>query len=143
LRGHRCFRVLGPADVPHDGIAGISYATVELCEDVVEEGDLQLAETLTLLVQEWRTLVEKSKFERFEGQIRQVLEDLGPMPPAEEAGDRALWVAALVNPLPGLGVAFEIRPQALLAPTVRERLQVVLDGIRGSIGHVSGTAPLF
>ena len=41
--------------------------------------------------------------------LRGVRASLGPMPPADEANERALWVAALINPLPALGVALEVR----------------------------------
>lgn len=140
LRGVRHFKAIGPFEQDE---SGITRAKVEFVEDAVTQEDQTSAEALALLVQEWQGLVEGSSFERFEGQVQQVLQDLGPMPPAEAAGERALWVAGLVNPLPGLGVAYEVRPAALAAGSVKERLEVVLQGIRGSIGHVSGSKKLF
>ena len=72
---------------------------------------------------------------------------LGPMPcPADEPADLdrlALWAAALVNPLPALGVAYEVRPQALAARSTAERLRVAANAIRQSIGHLDGTARLW
>jgi hypothetical protein len=54
-----------------------------------------------------------------------------------------MWVAALINPLPALGVALEIRPAVLQASSVANALGVVTQGIRSSIDHVNGTKPLF
>lgn len=139
LRGGEPFRVTGPADDDD----GVTRSWVELHDLPVEAGDEELSEILGLLVQEWRSLINGSKFEKFEGHLAQVSKDLGPMPPAEAGGERAMWVAALVNPIPAMGVAYEIRPSMLEARTVRQRLEVALAGIRGSIGHISGSSPLF
>ena len=46
---------------------------------------------------------------------QQILRDLGPLPSEKSPGERALWVAALINPLPALGVALECRPFLLSA----------------------------
>ena len=62
-----------------------------------------------------------------------VLSDLGPIPPESQPGERALWVAALINPLPGLGVAIECRPALLTARSSAERLRVVTRVIEQSI----------
>ena len=72
--------------------------------------------------------------ERFVDQLSGVLNELGPLPelpsevqsgtiPAEELG---LWAAALINPLPALGVAPEIRQRALESTDSVSRLQIVL-----------------
>ena len=58
------------------------------------------------------------------------------MPDAQYADDRALWVAALINPLPALGVALEIRPAALAASTALERVEVVKRGLQDSIARL-------
>ena len=44
------------------------------------------------------------------------------MPPADKPHRRAMWVAALINPLPALGVALEIRPAVLQASSKRYTL---------------------
>lgn len=54
-----------------------------------------------------------------------------------------MWVAALINPLPALGVAMEIRPAVLQASSAAGALAVVTSGIQSSIAHVNGTRPLF
>ncbi|CAE7686063.1 unnamed protein product, partial [Symbiodinium necroappetens] len=129
LKALRHFKVLGPAE--HDG--DITRA----------KEDVKLAETLVPLVDEWTaTLMEMGK-ERYDGQLADILKDLGDMPEAKAPGELAIWVAALVNPIPALGVAYEIRPAVLSASSVRERLEVAIEGIRGSIDHISGKRKLF
>ena len=66
-----------------------------------------------------------------------------PMPPAEEPRNRALWVAALINPLPALGVSLEIRPAVLSAPTTAAALEAVMHGIKTSIAHLDGSEPMW
>mmetsp|Transcript_2568 Transcript_2568/g.4380 ORF Transcript_2568/g.4380 Transcript_2568/m.4380 type:complete len:266 (+) Transcript_2568:44-841(+) len=139
LKGLRHFKVLGPAE--EEG--GITRAKVEWVNDEASEEDIKLAETLVPLVDEWTaTLVEMGK-EKYDGQLTEILEDIGNMPEPKEAGQLAIWVAALVNPLPALGVAYEIRPAVLAASTIRDRLEVAIEGIRGSIDHISGKKRLF
>ena len=93
------------------------------------------------LVDRWIELARVN--ERTPGQIDELLFDLGPIPPEEDPSDRAFWVAALINPLPGLGVAMEIRPLLLMARTAEERVGIALKGILESIKHMDGSAPLF
>ncbi|OLQ03263.1 hypothetical protein AK812_SmicGene13803 [Symbiodinium microadriaticum] len=139
LKALRHFKVLGPAE--HDG--DITRAKVEWVNDETSEEDVKLAETLVPLVDEWTaTLMEMGK-ERYDGQLADILKDLGDMPEAKAPGQLAIWVAALVNPIPALGVAYEIRPAVLSASSVRERLEVAIEGIRGSIDHISGKRKLF
>mmetsp|Transcript_120182 Transcript_120182/g.340237 ORF Transcript_120182/g.340237 Transcript_120182/m.340237 type:complete len:544 (+) Transcript_120182:55-1686(+) len=102
---------------------------------------LQQSKDLEPLVIVWLSLV-RGGFERKPKQMDMILDDLGPMPPAEEATARAIWVAALINPLPGLGVAYEIRPSMLMANTVQQRLEVATDGLQSSISHLDGSRPL-
>ena len=52
--------------------------------------------------------------------------------------ERSLWVGALINPLPGLGVAMEVRPLLLAAgDSPAEMVQIATEGIRGSIAHMT------
>jgi hypothetical protein len=104
---------------------------------------VQLAKELEALVDTWCDLVVQKGLERRPMQIASILRNLGTMPPADRPFDRALWVAALINPLPALGVALEIRPAVLQAPSAAAALAVVTSGIQGSIGHVNGSKPLF
>ena len=65
------------------------------------------------------------------------------MPSANEPSERALWIGALINPLPGMGVALEIRPQLLNSTSAKERVDIALHGLRSSIRHMSGEEPLW
>ena len=93
------------------------------------------------LVDRWIALAKEN--ERAPGQIDALLKDIGPMPDDDEPSERAFWIGALINPLPGLGQAMEIRPQLLMARTAEERVNVALEGILGSIRHMDGTQRLF
>ena len=69
------------------------------------------------------------------------LADMGPMPPAEQPSARALWVAGLINPLPSLGVAIEVRPMALMAPSASLRLRAVEFALADSIRRLRSQRP--
>ena len=71
----------------------------------------------------------------------QLLADLGPMPEAEEADDRAFWAAALINPLPALGVAREVRPAVLRATEALERVELVHAALVDSIAKMKEMPP--
>jgi hypothetical protein len=79
------------------------------------------------------SVVRDDGWERSRGQLDWLLGELGPMPPAERVDSRAVWVAALINPIPALGVAPEVRPAVLAAQTSAERVEVVTQGLRVSI----------
>jgi hypothetical protein len=89
------------------------------------------------LVDRWIELARKN--ERQPGQIDELLEDLGEIPPEDEPSERALWVGALINPLPAMGVAMEIRPALLTATTAERRVDIACDAILKSIRHMEGT----
>jgi len=139
LRGQQHIEVVGPAET----VDGLTLAKVEPVKFDNEEVDVIVAKTLVSLVEEWQKCLQRAGAERFEGQLRSILDDLGPMPSPEDAGELALWAAALVNPLPALGVAYEIRPSVLSAKSVSTRLSAVLEGIRSSIRHLTGEKKLF
>lgn len=92
---------------------------------------------LEALVQEWLQAVRSSGCERFRGHLEEVVRDLGTMPEASKPDERALWVAGLINPLPALGVAMEVRPAVLMAGcgcnSTERRLKAVEMGIRDSL----------
>jgi len=93
------------------------------------------------LVDQWIEFARAT--ERAPGQIDQLLVDLGEIPPPDKPSDRAFWIGALVNPLPGMGVAMEIRPSLLMAATAEERVRIALQAIQASIRHMDGTEKLF
>ena len=92
------------------------------------------------LVDRWIELARTK--ERSPGQIDGILEDLGDIPPADQPSERAFWIGALINPLPGMGVALEIRPALLTAKKAEQRVEVALNGILRSIRYMDGTARL-
>jgi hypothetical protein len=72
--------------------------------------------------------------------IRQVKTNLGPIPSSPT--DLAFWGAALINPLPPLGVSPEIRGRILEAPSSLRRLETLKWGVNRSIRNLQGTDPL-
>lgn len=93
------------------------------------------------LIARWIQLAKEN--EREVGQIDTLLEQLGEIPPSEEPTERAFWVGALINPIPALGVAMEIRPALLTANSTEQRVQIALDAILKSIRHMDGTARMW
>lgn len=74
--------------------------------------------------------------------IDRVLDQLGPRPPTTAPTALALWTAALVNPLPSLGVAPEMRGAVLDAADGQARVALVARGVRRSIANLEGVQPL-
>jgi hypothetical protein len=93
------------------------------------------------MVDRWIELAREN--ERHPNQISNLLEQLGPIPPEEDPSERAFWIGALINPLPALGVAMEVRPKLLMAKDAEERVDLALEGIWGSIKHMDGSARMW
>jgi hypothetical protein len=74
--------------------------------------------------------------------IRKVKTSLGPMPSPTRPTAFAVWGAALINPLPPLGVAPEIRGAALEANGAERKLAVLQRGLIKSLNNLDGTKPL-
>ena len=142
----RRFSLTGHEESTDEG--GFSLARVTYSDDLDEndlmpselDATLEKSEKLAELVPLWEALVRKTKSERVPDHLEKVRGDIGPMPADPSA--RALWVAALINPLPGMGVAYEIRPAILVAETASKRVEVALKGLESSIAHLDGTRPL-
>jgi hypothetical protein len=88
------------------------------------------------LVDTWLDLARTREHQP--GQIDQLLQDIGPLPSWQDPSECAFWVGALINPIPALGVAFEIRPSLLTAQTAEQRTQIALTGLWNSIQHMQG-----
>ena len=82
-------------------------------------------------------MVKSGGWERTHGQLNDLFEQLGPMPADGAPDDLAMWAGALINPLPGLAVAPEIRPHLLAADSSHSRVAVALSGIQSSIKYMS------
>jgi hypothetical protein len=143
LHGQRHAQVLNTLSADGVLLHGPRLGMVEFVEDKVDAADMETAGNLVPLVKEWRARVEGSPCEQFVGQIRKMVEELGPMPSAVSAGDLALWVAALVtaNPSCDMGVPAEIRPAVLAAGSVADRLRIVRMAIDGSNRYILARAP--
>jgi hypothetical protein len=98
------------------------------------------SESLKKLFLEWEQLVRNTNRERFPGHLDGVFRDLGDMP--EPPNARALWIAGMINPLPALGVALEIRPSVLTARSTERRLTMVDQGLRDSIARLQTLGPI-
>jgi len=142
LVGGRRFEVLESADTKWPPDRPVFPARVRwLPEQSASAAAIIRSEQLEALAEEWTALVRKGNREREPLQITRVLCDLGPMPAAEDADDRALWVAALINPIPALGVSPECRPAVLEAEDPFERVEVVHRTIVDSIAQLKKRPP--
>ncbi|KAJ1623415.1 hypothetical protein T492DRAFT_912634 [Pavlovales sp. CCMP2436] len=122
------------------GAPGIMRGVVEYVKDPPlchADGSTARASALAVEVasaaQEWIALVRAGGWERSDGQMDALLsveEGIGPQP--ESPAELSWWAAALVNPLPPLGVANEVRPAALAAENVEARLVLVLAALEES-----------
>jgi len=76
--------------------------------------------------------------------LRRVKKDLGEMPliTANSIHDFVFWAAALVNPLPALGVSLEIRGKMLEAYGLSDKLKILERGLKRSIQNLKGGRPL-
>ena len=74
--------------------------------------------------------------------LKNVLRELGPRPPISQPTALCFWGAALMNPLPPLGVSLEIRGNLLEATTTEKRLNILEQGLKRSIANLDGTFPL-
>jgi len=110
-------------------------------KEVTTEKIMALCETIGDLASEWEDTLKVSGRERFPGHFRGIMEDLGSIP--DEPNRRALWVAGLINPLPALGVALEVRPAVLTARTTSRRLILAKQGLRDSVDRMRRPGPCF
>eukprot|EP00550_Attheya_septentrionalis_P006953 CAMPEP_0198295342 /NCGR_PEP_ID=MMETSP1449-20131203/27337_1 /TAXON_ID=420275 /ORGANISM="Attheya septentrionalis, Strain CCMP2084" /LENGTH=311 /DNA_ID=CAMNT_0043995625 /DNA_START=156 /DNA_END=1091 /DNA_ORIENTATION=- len=92
------------------------------------------------LMDTWIQLAKEN--ERKPGQIDELLDQLGDIPPSENPTERAFWIGALINPIPAMGVAVEVRPSLLTAKRTEARIEVALAAILRSIKHMDGSAPM-
>jgi len=134
--GQRSFKVL-QMSIAVDGLTEAEVEFIDLESGSTEgDGAQEAAAAIPPLVEEWQAAVRNGGWERQQGHLAMVLEHLGPMPPCERPGSLASWTAALINPLPALGVAPEVRPAILSAATPLERVQIAQEGLRCSLNYL-------
>lgn len=121
-----------------------SVVSIEQQAKGIQESCQQMPKKVT----EWIQCVLQTRATTEEGLKARMME-LGPMPevsnPSSPGGatDLALWVAALINPLPSLGVCLEIRPAMLSCSNDYERIILATQAIESSIDHMNGKKRLF
>jgi len=114
----------------------------EILSSQQKQDTLALSETLSTLMPEWYHWVIASHATDPAGfQLR--MDDLGKMPDVSDLTDRALWVAAVINPLPALGVCLEIRPAMLSCQNDYDRMVLAVQAVQSSIDQMSGKRRLF
>lgn len=114
----------------------------EILTEVQLEEAKKLARTLPSLVKEWKEQVilsGRTDEVGLEARVRSI----GDMPSQHDPTDLALWISALINPLPALGVSLEIRPAMLSCTNDYERMLLACEAIQGSIDHMTGKKKLF
>jgi len=128
----RAFRI-EDATLQEEGyfLANVEWVELDSADGPREE-DVAAASSLGPLFEDWEGLVSRLA----PGRLERAKADLGAPPPLGRPGDYSFWAAALINPLPPLGVAPEIRPATLAAADTAERLRVVKDGLEASIQHL-------
>jgi hypothetical protein len=116
-----------------------SFAMMESLRELAdnEEALVELSTDLNDLKAKWEDLVINGKRERQENQLDLIKSHLGDFPTdIKEFARRATYICAYINPIPSLGVAFEIRPALLMAPTVGDMLRIAKAGLELSIAKM-------
>jgi hypothetical protein len=124
------------------GLLGLCSGWVPLAQAMMKGRELKRGiDDGASLIDRWIELAEQN--ERQPGQIDRLVQELGEIPHSTTPSELSFWVGALINPLPAMGVALEIRPALLMAKTANDRMEVALHGIRTSIKHMDGTERLW
>jgi len=103
----------------------------------VDERLLSRSEALEAHVDEWIGLVRSTQSSS--SSISASLDDLGPIPDADQPSKRALWVAGLINPPARQGVtttdrvAAEVRQSVMMGRTAELRISVIERALDSSI----------
>jgi hypothetical protein len=112
-----------------------------MSEDHRKEAE-RLSKTIPESVKQWVQCVINSEATDAAG-MKSRMDDLGVMPDEDDMTKRALWTAALINPLPALGVCLEIRPAMLSCGNDYDRMVLVCQALQSSMDHLSGKQRLF
>jgi hypothetical protein len=136
FKGTRRFRIL---DEPWmDPTESFFIANVEILDGHAEarlppkyqDQIDQLHHTIPTLLDYWlETVIEAGRLSP--AGVVQILKQIGPMP--SNPRDRALWVAALVNPTTTAGLCQEIRPSMLFCQNDFDRIVLVCAALKSSI----------
>eukprot|EP00563_Minutocellus_polymorphus_P018167 CAMPEP_0197726652 /NCGR_PEP_ID=MMETSP1434-20131217/16617_1 /TAXON_ID=265543 /ORGANISM="Minutocellus polymorphus, Strain CCMP3303" /LENGTH=314 /DNA_ID=CAMNT_0043312653 /DNA_START=101 /DNA_END=1045 /DNA_ORIENTATION=- len=136
------------ADIEYSEGRGNQYETTSAASADEKESIADAAKVHALsasvpnLVEEWTHWMSQTGiFSR--KRMKEIIEELGPMP--GNAGDRAIWVGSLLNPVRGYSkqVCLEIRPALLSSASDLERITLSCIALQSSIDHMSGKKLLF
>ena len=105
-----------------------------------EEEVLARSEAIGTSATTWVGLVRSTARGKFQNQLDEALQDLGPMPAADKPNARALWVAGLINPVKGVRLATEVRAAVLMAASVENRLRTVESALGDSLRRLQAEA---
>jgi len=146
VTGQKRFEVQGEPRLDDSG--SFYIADVEIVEDRYEtitdeqQADAEtLSETLPGLMEKWTKWVLKSGVTDKQG-LEHRLKSVGADMP-DDLTERALWVAAMLNPVPALDVCVEIRPAMLACANDYDRTVLAVQAVQSSIDHLSGKNKLF
>lgn len=104
----------------------------------LEANALAIHENIPGLVKEYVLAVVKED-RASPAEINKILTEIGPMP--SKMKERAIWVGALVNPIPPLGplgVCAEIRPAMMACRNDHDRVLLASAALMSSIDSLNG-----
>ena len=119
-------------------LAQVAWMRDEVADPESARRARALGEELDGLLDEWVREVVEGRWQRRPNHLPDVMARLGARPGADEAEALSVWAAALLNPLPGLGVCFEIRPEALELTSSEERLRLCIATAQQSLRMIRG-----
>merc|ERR1712232_854242 len=142
VQGQQCFEVQGEPYL--DETSSFYKANIEIIdhrEEMLTPDEKikvkELSKTIPSMVSKWIKEVMKSKKTDTKG-INILMKDIGPMPKTNQVKELALWVGALLNPIPALNVCLEIRPAMLSCRNDHDRMILTCAALQSSIDHLSG-----
>lgn len=140
FKGKRRFEVVGEPWM--DPTHSFYIANVEIIDnrqefitEDLERQAMAIHEKIPGMVREWVKLIVKAD-RTTPAELSSRLKEIGPMPKVIK--DRAIWVAALLNPIPPLGVCAEIRPAMLACRNDHDRMVLASTALASSMDHLSG-----
>jgi hypothetical protein len=130
------------ADASSDAVAAATYLIPLIERWISLASDQATYDNVNVVARTRRKAGEPGLSVNASALIRKVKSSLGPMPSPTRPTAFAVWGAALINPLPPLGVATEIRGAVLEANGAERKLAVLQRGLLKSLNNLDGTKPL-
>ena len=130
------------ADATSDAIAKATYLIPLVERWIALASDQTTYDNVDVVAATRRKSGEPGLLVNASALLRKVQQDLGPMPSPDNPTAFATWGAALINPLPALGVSTELRGAVLEAEGAERKLGVLERGLIKSLNNLDGTRPL-